>query len=239
MQKTKANVLIVDDDETITWTLTAAIRNRDPDVQTYIAQTGLEALGYIKQLKHLDILVTDIHMPELSGIDLLTQIQKEPVDPDILVITGYGSRAVHEQVEDLGAIRYWTKPFDINLLAEEIINILKNRTNRKKHPGFTGGFNSMKMVDIIQINCLLQKKGLLRVHSGSNSGKIYFAGGEVVHAETKQINGEEALYHIIDWGSGDFELTDQVSPAKQTINKTWEFLLIEHSRRSDDRAQHP
>ncbi|MBN1356583.1 response regulator [bacterium] len=235
MSDRKLNVLIVDDDETIVWTLSNALRRQNPNLQTYMAMNGREALGYIRQLKYLDMLITDIHMPDLSGIDLLVRLQDLAVKPEIIVITGYGSSEVHSQVEELGAVRYWTKPFDINELARDAIEILNLSQNRRKHPGFKGSFTHMRMVDLVQINCLIQSSGLLKVKSGSRSGKVYFWNGDIVHAETAIGEGEEALYEIIDWGSGEFELVDQVAPEKQTIHKSWEFLLIEHSRRKDQR----
>jgi CheY-like chemotaxis protein len=235
MTEKKLTVLIVDDDDTIVWTLSGALQKQNPDLQVFMAVNGQEALGYIKQLKNLDLLITDIHMPDLSGIDLLIRLQDQPIDPDIFVITGYGSLEIHEQVEGLGAVRYWTKPFDVNDLAAEAVTILEHRKNTKKHPGFSGDFGNMRMVDILQINCLIQKTGLLKVQSGSNAGKVYFDHGDIVHAETKQVSGDEALYKIIDFGSGSFEIIDQVAPATRTIQNSWEFLLIEHSRRTDQR----
>ncbi len=226
-------ILIVDDDETITWTLASIIRKKHPDYKVYLATSGMEAFGYMKQLKNLDILITDIHMPGLSGIDLLRKIKDEKLKPEIIVITGFGTSEIYNEVERLGAIRYLTKPFDLATLVKIVDESLAFRENRKKHPGFIGSFGNLKMVDIIQINCLIQKKGLLEIKAGDRRGKLYFDAGNIIHAEAGLLAGEEAVYEVISWGSGDFHFREQVVPPKQTVRKSWEFILMETCRRQD------
>ncbi|MBN1551576.1 DUF4388 domain-containing protein, partial [bacterium] len=171
----------------------------------------------------------------LTGIDLLRKLADHNIDPCIIVITGFGSDEIHNEVEKLGAIRYFTKPFDINELADKAIALLESRANRKKYPGFRGNLGNLKMVDIIQIVCLIRQSGLLKIQSGKTSGKIYLKDGQIIHAETGNAYGEDALYNIIDWESGSFEIHDLVEPSKQTIDKSWEFLLLEQCRRKDFR----
>ena len=238
MSARSKNILIVDDDETITWTIATAIRKRSDGFQIYQARSGLEAFGYIKQLKSLDLLITDIHMPQLTGIDLLHKLKDFDCDPAIIVITGFGSDSIHQQVEQLGAVRYFTKPFDITEIVDAVHELLERRDTAKHSPGFSGSFGQLNMVDILQINCLIRKTGLLKVQAGDNQGKIYFNDGEIIHAEASHRVSEEAIYYIIDWGCGGFEFIQDVAPKSRTISKSWEFILIEHSRRKDQQDKH-
>jgi hypothetical protein len=70
------------------------------------------------------------------------------------------------------------------------------------------------------------------VRSGANRGWIYFRDGEIVHAEYEDLSGEEAFYSILSWDLGIFEC-DLVAPRAETIQESWDFLLIESMRRLD------
>jgi len=70
------------------------------------------------------------------------------------------------------------------------------------------------------------------VRSGPREGWIYFKAGEIVHAETASVTGEEAFYSILSWELGIFECDEQTAEAI-TIHESWDFLLMESMRRKD------
>lgn len=232
-------ILLVDDDEAITWALAGALMKRNSSLQIHQAHTGQEAYGYIKQLKHLDLLITDVHMPQMTGLDLLAKLQEHGTDAAIIVITGFGNADIHHQAESMGAVRYFTKPFNLKELVETAFEIMEKRGRDGSKPGFSGNFGHLNMVDIIQVNCLIRQTGLLIIKSGSHEGKIYFDSGDIIHSETGNHSGEDAVYEIIDWGGGNFDFRDDVKPMRQSIEKGWEFLLMEHARRRETANRPP
>ncbi len=72
----------------------------------------------------------------------------------------------------------------------------------------------------------------MHVRSGGKKGMICFRDGEIVHAQTMEINGEEAFYVILSWDLGVFSCDDN-PPKCQTIQESWDFLLMESMRRLD------
>jgi hypothetical protein len=68
------------------------------------------------------------------------------------------------------------------------------------------------------------------VTSAADTGAIYFRAGEVVHAESNTLQGEEAFYWILSWELGIFAC-DESRPEKETIEGSWDFLLMESLRR--------
>lgn len=227
------NVLIVDDEESITWTLATGLRQRDPNLKIYQAQSGLEAVACIKQLKSLDLLITDIHMPNLTGVELLEKVQTIGSDPVIFVMTGFGTQEIHDQVEKLGALRYFPKPFDVNEMIDAALELLRARDERRKSPGFAGLIKNLKIADIIQLNNMVRQTGLLKIQSDGKEGKVYFEDGAVIHAETRNCTGEDAVYQIMGWEAGNFEMLEQVGPEIRTISKEWEFMMFEFYRRRE------
>ncbi len=72
----------------------------------------------------------------------------------------------------------------------------------------------------------------MHVRSGGKKGMICFRDGEIVHAQTMEISGEEAFYVILSWDLGVFSCDDNM-PKCQTIQESWDFLLMESMRRLD------
>jgi hypothetical protein len=70
------------------------------------------------------------------------------------------------------------------------------------------------------------------VRSRGKEGWIYFRDGEIVHAECDDLKGEEAFYAIVSWELGLYEC-DVVPAETETIQESWDFLLMESMRRLD------
>jgi len=68
------------------------------------------------------------------------------------------------------------------------------------------------------------------VKSGTRTGTIFVRDGEIVHAKTGDLEGEEAFYEIISWELGMFACDGQTVDT-DTIHESWDFLLIESMRR--------
>ncbi len=89
-------------------------------------RNGREALERIEGA-HFDVLVTDIRMPEMNGIELLDRVREKAPEVEVLVITGFGSIGSAVDAMRKGAYDYITKPFDL----DELIHRVKNIYNRK------------------------------------------------------------------------------------------------------------
>lgn len=96
---------------------------RDHEFEFDFALSGQEALGYLKE-KHSEVvlILSDINMPGMSGIDLLSKIRQEydAPPPVVMMITAYGDEENHRQAMENGANDFLTKPLDFNLLKEKL-----------------------------------------------------------------------------------------------------------------------
>jgi hypothetical protein len=63
---------------------------------------------------------------------------------------------------------------------------------------------------------------------------VYMRGGKVVHATYRDLAGEEAFYHLIGWGDGDFEVETNLASPETTIHSDVEHLLLEGVKRIDE-----
>jgi CheY-like chemotaxis protein len=123
--------------------------------------------------------------------------------------------------------------------AEDIPEHLRNdETHRSEAQKFTGTV-SMELTDLIQMLCLSGSDLIIRVKSSSGSGIIYVREGQIHHAQTDVLQGEQAFFEIIAWRDGHFELMPFLDVGVNSVKKAWEHLLLEAMRlRDEGKAPH-
>lgn len=228
MAKELKKVLIVDDEETLTWSMSKSLAKDKDKYEVIVANSGKEALNILKQ-NHIDLVISDIRMPDMNGLDLLVQIKKEYPKTKVIIMTAYGSSDVQKEANRRGSLYYIEKPFEINEIRKVIIDLIY------KKKGFQGRVVGLQLTDVIQMNCLGRLTTALTVTRDGERGIIYLREGEIVHAECGDQKGTEAFFYILSWPEGEFISNVGVTPPMQTIYHSWEHLLIEAMRRNDER----
>ncbi len=108
-------LLIVDDEETITFSLYRAFIKAPVDCEVITAESGEEAWERIQE-KPFDVVITDLAMPGMDGFELLKRLKQEFPATRVIIITAYGSDEKEQRAYAIGADKYLEKPFDINEL---------------------------------------------------------------------------------------------------------------------------
>jgi YesN/AraC family two-component response regulator len=227
MLKDLKKVLIVDDEETLTWSMSKSLSKDKDKYEVIIANNGKEALALLKNNK-IDLVISDIRMPDINGLDLLVKIKKEYPDTKVIIMTAYGSSDVQKEANRRGSLYYVEKPFEISDIRKIIIDLI----GKKK--GFQGKVFGLQLTDIIQMNCLSRVTTALTFTKDSEKGVIYLNEGEIVHAECGEVQGTDAFYKIMSWQEGEFVSNIGIVSPLQTIHQSWEHLLVEAMRKSDD-----
>ncbi|MFY9552162.1 MAG: DUF4388 domain-containing protein [Thermoanaerobaculia bacterium] len=99
---------------------------------------------------------------------------------------------------------------------------------------FQGSIQELPVPDIIQLVSVSGKTGMFMLIRGAERGYIYLRKGKIVHAELGSIRGEEAVYALAIWSTGDFQFTPGKETEATTIDKTNTSLLMEAARRLDE-----
>ncbi|MDQ6893539.1 MAG: DUF4388 domain-containing protein [Acidobacteriota bacterium] len=99
---------------------------------------------------------------------------------------------------------------------------------------FQGSIQELAVPDIIQLVSVSAKTGMFTLIRGAERGYIYLKGGQMVHARVGELTGEEAIYALAIWNSGDFQFTPNEQPDNATIEKSNTSLLMEAARRLDE-----
>jgi CheY-like chemotaxis protein len=119
------NVLVVDDEKDMEMLFEQRFRKeiRDGQIHFAFANSGEEALTYMSKHNHEAVLIlSDINMPGMSGLELLKHIKQkyEAPPPVVMMITAYGDDENYNQAMKLGADDFLTKPLDFNVLKEKL-----------------------------------------------------------------------------------------------------------------------
>ena len=121
-------ILVVDDETDIKALFEQRFRKeiRDHSIEFAFAFSGEQALSYLNEHGHEAVLIlSDINMPGMSGLELLSRIKHMYLTPPpvVMMITAYGDAENYNTAKQLGADDFLTKPVDFNLLKEKLKNI--------------------------------------------------------------------------------------------------------------------
>jgi two-component system, NtrC family, response regulator PilR len=116
-----AAILIVDDDDAIRDTLYDLFSEEH---LCHAAGTAEVALAFTQEQTY-DVILTDISMPGLSGIELLGMLRQSQPDTPVIVISGISDRTYAEGLTRLGAFDYILKPFRLEAVEESVARALK------------------------------------------------------------------------------------------------------------------
>lgn len=114
-------ILVVDDEEIIRDVIASKIQ-KSLGYEVLQAGNGVEALKSVEAMMP-DLIITDIKMPEMSGIELLGEIRRRRISVPVIILTGYGTMEDAITAIRLGAKSFIKKPFDINQVITLIENI--------------------------------------------------------------------------------------------------------------------
>ena len=100
---------------------------------------------------------------------------------------------------------------------------------------FTGTI-SVRLTDLIQMVCLSRSDLIMDVISLKGNGSIHIRHGQIDHAQTDLLTGEEAFFEVLRWNDGQFEILPSENNVTKSINKPWEHLLLEAMRLQDEKS---
>ncbi len=129
-QTAQARLLVVDDERSMRELLSIVLRREGYDVT--LAENGRAALDRLERGR-FDLLISDIKMPDMSGVDVLREAKR--IDPDIvgIMITAFAAADTAIEAMRLGAHDYLSKPFDVDELKIKVRNALEQRQLRQEN----------------------------------------------------------------------------------------------------------
>jgi DNA-binding NtrC family response regulator len=104
-----ARIVVVDDDPIVATILARGLTNAGYDVRTF--GSPVEAMAHL-DAEPVDLVISDVHMPQMSGLDMIAAFRVKHADVPVVFITGAPRVEDSTRAIELGAFRYLTKPID-------------------------------------------------------------------------------------------------------------------------------
>lgn len=122
-------VHVIDDDEALRESLAFLLRAAQLEVKSYPS-----ARAFLDELpdESLGCVITDVRMPDISGIDLLRRLKELKIGVPVIVVTGHGDVALAVEAMKIGAADFFEKPFDDDLLLASVRSALREQEGQKK-----------------------------------------------------------------------------------------------------------
>lgn len=125
----KSTVLFVDDEKDFLETILKRMKKRQ--INVYGAESGEKALAFLSRTP-VDVVVLDIRMPEMDGIETLKEIKKRLPLVEVIMLTGYASLKVAREGMEFGAFDFLMKPINMDELLYKLQDALKNKSIQER-----------------------------------------------------------------------------------------------------------
>ena len=196
--------------------------------EIHTASTPDTALAILQQ-KLINLVVLDIGMPLLDGVQLLGIIHQQYPNIKKVILTAQNDESRRATCLANGAELFLLKPGDEHEW-KLVFNMLANVLRWSDSNDFISSLSETGLFDIIQLECLGGNSMVLEIRNHQIAGEIYIEDGAIVHATTGKLAGEKAFYQLLSLTDGEFRLIPFRAPPKRTVQRQWESLLAEATR---------
>jgi CheY-like chemotaxis protein len=191
-----------------------------------------------------DVILCDYKMPGLDGRRLFERLRAREATRHIPFLFMASRADIEERLRPLvdGAEEFITKPFlikDLVRITKKVVDRLhlEKLQKRASRPGvIQGRLEEMSMIDLMQSLEMGQKSCRLAVRKGGEQGELYFASGQCRDAKIGKVEGDDAVYRVVLWTEGEFEIDFNAANAstRTTTTRNTTGLLMEAMRLMDE-----
>ncbi len=238
----KQNLLVVDADPRSLRVLEVSLRNAGFNV------AGCSSVGKAFEILHTnkpDLILSETGFTDMNGFEFVEQLRQNPEWADIPFMFLSNDESIESKIRglELGVEDYLTKPIYIREVVARVTIELARQTRddlAEKTSGaktrFSGALSEMSVVDLLQTIDVSRKSGVLALRAEEgDQGMVSFDSGAIIRASVDMLEGEEAVYRLLLWRDGSFDLEfREVSLGERTVHRTTQAMLMEGMRRLDE-----
>ncbi|MGH9690999.1 MAG: response regulator [Candidatus Acidiferrales bacterium] len=238
MPQIKVKVLVVDDNALI---LDLLMKGLSQHCETLAAADGADALLKVVD-DQPDLIVCDYRMPGLDGRQLYEKLRGRQQTKQIPFIFLASRSDIEEKLRPIveGAEEFISKPFflsDLVRRTKKVIDRLQLEKLQKRavRPGvIQGRLEEMSILDLMQSLEMGQKSCQLTIRRGQDTCELFFLAGQCTDARLGSLEGEPAVYEVVRWPDGEFEIDFNGAPTRSIISRKTTGLLMEALRLMDE-----
>jgi CheY-like chemotaxis protein len=219
------------------------VKGLEPYCEVEASSDGADALLKVVDAPP-DVILCDYKMPGLDGRQLFEKLRGREATRHIPFLFMASRPDIEERLRPLvdGVEDFITKPFlikDLVRITKKVVDRLhlEKLQKKAKRPGvIQGRLEEMSMIDLMQSLEMGQKSCRLIVQNGGAQGELYFASGQCKDAKIGSVVGDDAVYKVVLWTAGEFEIDFNAANAstKTTTTRNTTGLLMEAMRLMDE-----
>src|SRR2546421_5287645 len=238
--KTAVKLLLAEDNPLVRDLI---VKGLDPFCLVEVCKDGADALLKVVDSPP-DVILCDYKMPVLDGSHLFEKLRARDPTRHIPFRFMASRPDIEGRLRPLvdGVEDFIPKPFlikDLVRITKKVVDRLHLEKLQKKasRPGvIQGRLEEMSMIDLMQSLEMGQKSCRLIVQSGGAQGELYFASGQCRDAKIGKLEGDDAVYKVVLWTAGEFEIDFNAANAstKTTTTRNTTGLLMEAMRLMDE-----
>ena len=231
-------ILLVDDNPMILGMLRHELAELAP-VTT--ANNGADALAHAIE-DPPDLIITDYQMPGFDGKQLVDRLKGRAATAKIPVIVLATRADISEKLRQMQSVveDFVEKPFFVNEAVSRVKRVLDRialEKMAKDAPGETvlrGSLAQMNVIDLLQSLELGHKTCALGISNNGEKCDLYFTDGQISHAVYGNLKGDGAVYKVLGWTAGNFQIDFEASSSETTTTRSTQGLLMEGLRLLDE-----
>ena len=233
MSDDPGRVLVVDENYDTLDLLAKTLRSLGARVS--LATDGQSGLKHAVEM-HAEVVLVDRDVRVFDIRTFLDVLSDNPHTADAHVfVLGEGDptelAALHPRAEPI------VKPFHAEEVATRVMEVIRARREPETGPELEGDLQQVALFDLLQVFAANRRTGLLSVVSRGVRGQIWLNDGRVVDAVCGFVAGEKALFRVLALREGQFVFLPDRTAARQRIDASTDYLLMEAVRHADELAE--
>jgi CheY-like chemotaxis protein len=233
----EVKLLLIDDNPMVLGMLQKALT---PFAQVVTAGDAADAL-----LKAVDdppeLVVCDYRMPGMDGRQLVEKLKSRPATANFSAILMASRADIDERLSPQDAADdYLAKPFFLKEATRRIkrtldrIALEKMAKTAPSDGVVRGNLSQMNVIDLMQSLEMGRKSCQLKLNNGPDKCEVFFVEGQVKHATYGSLVGDQAVFKVLRWTGGNFELNFEGKTDQETTQLNTQGLLMEGLRLLDE-----
>ena len=188
-----------------------------------------------------DLLVSDYRMPGMDGRQLVEKLKSRSATAGVSVILLATKNDISEKLSQQDpADDFVEKPFFLKEATHRIKRVIDKIALEKMAKAAStdgilrGSLSQMNVIDLVQSLEMGRKSCLLTMTNEGEKCELYFTEGQIVHAAYGALTGDEAVFKVLRWTGGNFQVDFSGKTKVQTTHLNTQGLLMEGLRRLDE-----
>ena len=235
-----SKILVVDDDTNILKLLDISLTKAGYDI--FVCDNAEDAIEKANSIRP-DLIISDINMPEMDGIEFCWMIRENSEIPMVPFIFLSSLKDPDYEIRGYraGADDFLSKPIDRSDLLEHVAALI-NRSKKLQSmdpereksasKGISGDLSELSLLEIIQLININKRSGIFTV----SDAKLYFKDGNIIKAEYDEEKNEKAINKLVKLKEGHFQFTNQAVDVDVEISANTMHIVMEACRIMDENS---